>query len=141
MSEKAFQQPSVMTTQQHFANAPSADIPRSRFDRSHGLKTTFDAGYLVPVYLDEVLPGDTFTMKTTGFARLATPLKPIMDNMFLDIHYFFVPARLTWDNWAKFMGERVNPDDDPSNYSIPQIDLNMSTTAPTPYDRDWETKK
>lgn len=136
MSDKAFQQPSVMTSQEHFANAPSADIERSRFDRSHGLKTTFDAGLLIPIYLDEVLPGDTFTMKTTAFARLATPLKPIMDNLFLDIHYFFVPKRLTWDNWAKFMGERVNPDDDPSNYSIPQIQLNMSTTAPAQADLD-----
>ena len=116
-NEKAFQQPSVMTTQEHFSQAPSAEIQRSKFDRSCGHKTSFDAGDLIPVFVDEVLPGDTFTLKTTAFCRLATPLKPVMDNMFLDIHYFFVPNRIIWDNWAKFMGERTNPDDDPSVYS------------------------
>ena len=92
MSEKYFNQPSVMKAQEHFSKVPSAEIPRSKFDRSHGLKTTFDAGKLIPIYIDEVLPGDTFNMNTTAFARLATPLKPVMDNMYLDIHFFFVPT-------------------------------------------------
>ena len=116
MPDKVFQQPSVMSSQQHFSSIPKAEVERSRFDRSHGYKTTFDAGYLIPVYLDEVLPGDTFTMKGTGFCRLATPLYPIMDNLFLDIHYFFVPYRQIWDNWQQFMGERPDPDDDPTTF-------------------------
>ena len=138
-AEMYFAQPSVMTSQEHFANAPSAEIPRSKFDRSHACKTTFDAGKLIPVYLDECVPGDTFTMSTTAFARLATPLKPIMDNLYLDLHFFFVPSRILWDNFQKFMGERVDPDDDPSIYSIPQQIVTVSSTGPN--DRDWETKK
>lgn len=113
-------QPSIMNAQQHFSKVPSVDIQRSRFDRSHAVKTTFDAGKLIPVYVDEVLPGDTFNLKSTAFARLATPLKPIMDNIYLDTHFFFVPYRLVWDNWQKFMGERPTPDFDPSTLSIPQ---------------------
>jgi len=118
---KQFRQPSVMTSQAHFAGVPKSEIQRSRFDRSHAHKTTFDAGYLVPVYVDEVLPGDTFDMNATAFARLATPLKPIMDNLYLDMQFFFVPYRLVWDNWEAFMGERRNPDDDPTIYTVPQI--------------------
>ena len=87
-----------------FAMIPRADIPRSRFDSQKAYKTTFDAGYLVPVYCDEVLPGDTFNLKMTAFARLATPLFPIMDNMYLDTFFFFVPNRLIWENWQKFIG-------------------------------------
>ena len=138
--EQPYQQPSVMTTQEHFSKAPSVDIPRSRFDRSCGVKTSFDAGDLIPVFLDEVVPGDTFDLKTTAFCRLATPLKPIMDNLYLDIHYFFVPNRLLWDNWQRFMGERDDPADDPSVYSVPTIDIPIDSTASS-LDRDWETKK
>lgn len=126
MSERMFKQPSVMTAQKHFSMAPQADVPRSRFDRSHGHKTTYDAGYLVPVYLDEVLPGDTFSVGVTQFARLATPLKPVMDNIYNDIHFFFVPNRLLWDHWENFMGERDDPDDDPSVYTVPQTTLNLN---------------
>ena len=116
--EKPFNQPSVMTAQQHFSGAPRADVPRSKFDRSHGHKTTFDAGYLVPVFLDEYLPGDTFNMSATAFARLATPLKPFMDNLYLDLHFWAVPNRLLWSNWKKFMGEKSNPSDS-TVYSFP----------------------
>lgn len=84
-----------------FSEVPSADIQRSKFDRSHGYKTTFDSGFLIPYFTDEVLPGDTFNLRTTAFARLATPLFPLMDNMFMDTHYFFVPNRLIWDNFKK----------------------------------------
>lgn len=134
MKEKYFQQPSVMNAQQHFSQVPSAEIQRSRFDRSHGLKTTFDAGQLIPVFVDEVLPGDTFTLDTTAFARLATPLKPIMDNLYLDLHFFFVPYRLVWDNWQKFMGERPDPDFDPNTLSMPVRNLNRSATQPSQFD-------
>lgn len=121
MAEKYFSQPSVMSAQQHFSQVPKAEIQRSRFDRSHACKTTFDAGYLIPTYVDEVLPGDTFTVKQTAFARLATPLKPIMDNIYLDTQFFFVPYRLVWEHWQEFMGERKNPDDDPSIYTVPKL--------------------
>nr|QJB19778.1 MAG: major capsid protein [Microvirus sp.] len=103
-----------------FAQVPKAEIPRSSFDRSHGHKTTFDAGYLVPVFIDEALPGDTFNLKMTGFARLATPIFPIMDNMYMETHYFSVPYRLVWDNWQKFNGEQKNPGDS-TDYLIPQM--------------------
>ena len=102
-----------------FAMVPKADIPRASFTRQFTHKTTFDAGFLVPIYVDEVLPGDTFNLKMTGFARLATPIHPIMDNMYLDTFFFFVPNRLIWDNWQKFMGEQANPGDSIS-YVVPQ---------------------
>lgn len=102
-----------------FAMIPRADIPRASFDREFAHKTTFDAGYLVPVYVDEVLPGDTFNLRMTAFARLATPLFPVMDNLKLSSFFFFVPNRLIWNNWVKFMGEQVNPADSIS-YLVPQ---------------------
>lgn len=106
-----------------FAMVPRADIPRSSFAIETSHKTTFDAGYLVPVYVDEVLPGDTFNLKMTAFARLSTPLFPVMDNLHLDSFFFFVPNRLIWENWQKFMGEQNNPGDS-IDYMIPQ------TTSP-----------
>jgi len=102
-----------------FTTIPKADIPRSKFDCQSTHKTTFDAGYLVPVYVDEVLPGDTFNLNMTAFARLSTPLYPIMDNMVMDSFFFFVPNRLIWSNWQKFMGQQENPADSIS-YVIPQ---------------------
>lgn len=111
-----------------FAQVPSVAIPRSSFDRSHGYKTTFDAGYLVPILVDEVLPGDTFSVNMTGFARLATPIFPIMDNMRMDTQFFFVPLRLIWDNFQRMMGEQDNPDDT-IDYLVPT----MTSTASTGY--------
>jgi Capsid protein (F protein) len=108
---------SVSTHQ--FAMVPKADIPRSSFNIQTAHKTTFDAGYLVPVYVDEVLPGDTFNLSMTAFTRLATPLYPTMDNLYLDSFFFFVPNRLIWSNWQKFMGQQDNPGDSTS-YVIPQ---------------------
>ena len=102
-----------------FTMIPKADIPRSSFDCQSTHKTTFDAGNLVPIYVDEVLPGDTFKLKMTAFARLSTPLFPIMDNMVMDSFFFFVPNRLIWSNWQKFMGAQANPNDSIS-YVIPQ---------------------
>jgi hypothetical protein len=103
-----------------FAMVPKADIPRSSFNTQYAHKTTFDAGFLVPIYCDEVLPGDTHRVKMTAFARLATPLFPVMDNLHLDTFFFFVPNRLVWDNWVKFMGEQANPGDSIS-YVVPTI--------------------
>ena len=102
-----------------FAMIPKSDIPRSKFDCQSTHKTTFDAGYLVPVYVDEMLPGDTFNLNMTAFARLATPLYPIMDNMILDSFFFFVPNRLVWTHWQQFMGQQANPSDSIS-YVVPQ---------------------
>jgi len=124
---KIFSQPSVGAAQSHFSNVPSADIPRSKFDRSHAHKTTMNEADLVPIYVDEVLPGDTFNLKETTFCRLATPLRPFMDNVYLETFYFYVPYRIVWDNWVKFMGERTNPADDPDSYSIPKINIDMAT--------------
>ena len=96
----------IGSAQQHqFAEVPHADIQRSTFDRSHGLKTTFNAGELVPIYVDEALPGDTFSCNLTAFSRLATPIHPTMDNAFMDSHFFAVPVRLVWDDFEEFMGE------------------------------------
>jgi len=106
-------------SQHQFAMIPEADIPRSHFNRMMTHKTAFDTGYLVPVYVDEVLPGDTINLNMTAFGRLATPLFPILDNLHLDTFFFFVPNRLVWDNWKKFMGEQANPSDSIS-YTIPQ---------------------
>lgn len=103
-----------------FAMVPRADIPRSQFKIETSYKTTFDAGFLIPFYVDEILPGDTFNLKATLFARLATPIVPVMDNLHLETFFFFVPNRLVWDNWKKFMGEQVNPGDSIS-FVVPQI--------------------
>lgn len=97
--------------QHQFSTIPDVKLQRSAFTRSHGLKTTFDAGYLVPVYVDEALPGDTFNLQMTAFARLSTPIRPVMDNMYMDTFFFAVPIRLIWDNFKKFNGEQVNPGD------------------------------
>lgn len=118
--------PSVMS--HTFSQVPKAEIPRSSFDRSHGLKTAFDSGYLIPIFWDEALPGDTFSLNMTAFARLATPLHPFMDNVMLNSFFFFIPNRLIWDNWQKFMGQQDNPGDS-TDYLIPQ----MAATAVTGY--------
>ncbi|WNK14470.1 MAG: major capsid protein [Microvirus sp.] len=104
----------------HFSMTPRADIPRSSFNIQSTHKTTFDAGYLVPIYCSEVLPGDSMSLQMTAFCRLSTPLFPIMDNLHLDSFFFFVPCRLVWSNWVKFMGEQLNPGDSIS-YTIPQV--------------------
>lgn len=106
-------------SQHQFAMVPDADIPRSSFQRDMTHKTAFDAGYLVPVYVDEVLPGDTIKLRMTAFGRLATQISPIMDNLHLDSFFFFVPNRLVWSNWRKFMGEQANPADSVA-FTVPQ---------------------
>ena len=109
---------SVMAHQ--FNQVPAANIPRSVFNRSHCHKTTFDSGYLVPIFVDEVLPGDTFKLKASLFARLSTPIFPIMDNLFLETFFFYVPNRILWTNFKKFMGEQTNPGDSTA-YTVPTV--------------------
>ena len=115
-----------MTASRNLSSEPKANIMRSTFDRSHGLKTCFDSDVLVPIFVDEVLPGDTFNLKANLFGRLATPINPILDNLYLDTFWFFTPNRLLWSNFKKFMGEQEDPGDS-IDYTIP--------------DRDWETSE
>lgn len=113
------------TLSKDFSRAPKAEIQRSIFNRDHGLKTTIDAGYLYPIFYDEALPGDTFQLTANGFGRLATPINPFMDNLYIQTFFFAVPFRIIWDNWEKFCGEQVNPGDS-TDYQTPQI---QSTTV------------
>lgn len=103
-----------------FSDAPAMYMKRTKFDRSHVYKTTFDSGKLIPVFVDEVLPGDTTRMSVNYFARLATPIKPIMDNIYLDWFFFFVPNRLVWEHWQNFCFEQEDPDDR-TDYVIPTV--------------------
>ncbi len=106
----------------HFATLPKAEIGRSQFDRSSSLKTSFNVGDVVPFFLDEVLPGDTFKVKTSKVVRLQTLLTPLMDNIYLDTYYFFVPNRLVWEHWKQFNGENTESAWLPSTeYEVPQI--------------------
>lgn len=103
-----------------FSDAPAMYMKRTKFDRSHVYKTTFNSGKLIPVFIDEVLPGDTTRMSINYFARLATPIKPIMDNIYLDWFFFFVPNRLVWEHWQNFCFEQEDPDDS-IDYVIPTV--------------------
>ncbi|ALS03541.1 VP1 [Gokushovirus WZ-2015a] len=106
----------------HFSELPSAEIQRSIFDRSCSYKTSFNAGRLIPFYVDEVLPGDTFDITTAKVVRSQTLLTPLMDNMYLDTYYFFVPNRLVWDHWQEFCGENTKSAWAPSTeYAMPVI--------------------
>ena len=111
----------------HFAVNPiSLDAPRSIFDLSHSHKTTFNAGLLVPIYLEEVLPGDTFSVATSIVARMSTPIHPVMDNCYLDTYYFYVASRMVWEHFKEFMGENTTSKwEQEVEYEVPQI------TAPT----------
>lgn len=103
-----------------FSQVPTADIARNVFECPHTWKGTINSGYLIPVFFDEVLPGDTKKLNSTFFGRLATPFVPVMDNIYLDYHLFFVPNRLLWEHWPNFMGERKNPSDS-IDYVVPSI--------------------
>jgi len=111
-------------TTHDFSMIPTADIPRSLFKMRHSHKTTFDSGYLIPVYCEELVPGDEYRGTMHAIARLVTPITPFMDDLTLESFFFFVPNRLVWTNWVKLMGEQVNPGDSIS-YSVP------TCTSPT----------
>lgn len=143
-----------------FSQVPSIECKRSMFDRSHGHKTTFDEGYLIPFYVDEVVPGDTHKLQANMFCRLATMKKPIMDNLYLETFFFFVPFRILWDNWVKMWGEQDNPGDS-TDFLVPMVtappgipvasgtiwdyfgipidvpDLAMSALYPRAYNKIW----
>lgn len=118
----------IRVSQGHFSQVPNVTIGRSKFNRSHVLKTTFDEGKLIPIFVDEVLPGDSFKLKVTTFTRMATPIFPVMDNLYLDTFFFFVPMRLIWDNFQKFMGEQENPGDS-TDFLIPTYQANNTTAV------------
>lgn len=107
----------------HFATLPHADISRSRFDRSSSLKTSFNVGDVIPFYIDEVLPGDTFNVKTSKVVRMQSLITPVMDNIYLDTYFFFVPNRLVWNHWKEFNGENTQSAWLPSvEYEVPQLE-------------------
>lgn len=112
--------------QHSFAQIPNMNVSRSQFDRSHAVKDTMDFDELTPVFIDEILPGDTCNLNTKVFARLATQTVPVMDNMYIDFFFFFVPNRLVWDNWEKFNGAQTDPGDS-IDYLIPTMTINNGT--------------
>ena len=117
---------SFMPAMHNFAVVPQANIPRSQFNRSHGLKTAFNTGYLIPIFVDEALPGDTFNLQLSTFGRLSTLVVPVMDNIRVDYFFFAVPKRLVWNNFQKFMGEQEDPGDS-TDFLIPQITVNTGS--------------
>ena len=120
----------------HFKQIPKTYISRSRFKRDQNVKLTFDAGKLIPFYVDEVLPGDTFSVDTIGLVRMTTPIVPVMDNCYLDVYYFFVPNRIVWDNWKEFCGENTAEAwAQKEVYSVPQINIGVGTI-----DKDHKTQ-
>lgn len=112
----------IRVNQSHFAMIPQANIRRSVFDRSHVYKTTFNEGQLIPYFVDEVVPGDTFTLNPVEFCRLATPVVPFMDNIYVESFFFFVPSRLVYDKWVNLCGEQENPEDS-TDYLVPTVAL------------------
>lgn len=121
----------------NFSNAPQVYQKRSRFDRSFVRKMTFDEGKLVPFFVDEVLPGDTISLTVRDFCRLATPVAPFMDNLYLDKFFFFVPNRLVWEHWQNFCFEQEDPDDS-TDYVVPTCQLSGGTAGETGIGTVWD---
>lgn len=121
----------IRVNQSHFAMIPQANIRRSVFDRSHVYKTTFNEGCLIPYFVDEVIPGDTFTLNPVEFCRLATPVVPFMDNIYIESFFFFVPSRLVYDKWVNLCGEQENPEDS-TDYLVPTVALTGDMTNKLP---------
>lgn len=121
----------IRVNQSHFAMIPQANIRRSVFDRSHVYKTTFNEGQLIPYFVDEVIPGDTFTLNPVEFCRLATPVVPFMDNIYIESFFFFVPSRLVYDKWVNLCGEQENPEDS-TDYLVPTVSLSGDLTNKIP---------
>jgi hypothetical protein len=115
-----------------FSEVPHVGVQRSAFQRNHGYKTTMDAGDLNVIFWDSVYPGDTHTLDASIFARMSTPIVPLMDNLYMDVHYFFCPNRLIWDNWEKFMGARTEDPSDSIDYNIPTLDISTAAVGSLP---------
>jgi hypothetical protein len=122
--------------ERHFNEIPQMKASRTRFNRDQTILTTFDAGKLIPFYVDEVLPGDTFSVDTAAIIRMTTPKYPVMDDSFIDFYYFFCPNRILWDNFKHFMGEvEETPWMPTKTYAMPQIKINGSKTFPMPNEK------
>lgn len=122
--------------ERHFNQIPQMKASRTRFNRDQTILTTFDAGKLIPFYVDEVLPGDTFSVDTAAIIRMTTPKYPVMDDSFIDFYYFFCPNRILWDNFKHFMGEvEETPWTPAKTYSVPQIKINGTDEKPAPDER------
>lgn len=122
--------------ERHFNQIPQMKASRTRFNRDQTILTTFDAGKLIPFYVDEVLPGDTFSVDTAAIIRMTTPKYPVMDDSFIDFYYFFCPDRILWDNFKYFMGEvEETPWMPTKTYAVPQIKINGSKTFPMPNEK------
>lgn len=122
--------------ERHFLQIPEMHASRTRFNRDQTILTTFDSGKLIPFFVDEVLPGDTFQVDTTAIIRMSTPKYPVMDDAFIDFYYFYTPNRILWDNFKHFMGEVEETPWMPAKaYTVPQIKINASTPNPAPDER------
>nr|WNN13116.1 MAG: major capsid protein [Microviridae sp.] len=118
-----------------FNQVPRLDITRSRFKRRQDVKLTMNAGQLIPFYVDEVLPGDTFSIDQAAIIRMTTPIFPVMDNCYMDVYYFNVPMRIIWKNFKRFMGENdTGPWAQTQEYTIPQVKVTGTTEKPAPYE-------
>ena len=122
--------------ERHFLQVPQMHTSRTRFNRDQTILTTFDSGKLIPFFVDEVLPGDTFQVDTSAIIRMTTPKYPVMDDAFIDFYYFYCPNRILWDNFKQFMGELESTPWMPSKaYSIPQIIVNGEAEKALPYEK------
>lgn len=121
--------------ERHFNQIPKMEASRTRFNRDQTILTTFDSGKLIPFYVDEVLPGDTFNVNTSAIIRMTTPKYPVMDDAFIDFYYFYCPNRILWDNFKQFMGEIDSKPWQPTkNYKVPEIIINGKSTDPEPFE-------
>lgn len=119
--------------ERHFNNVPETHVSRTRFKRDQNILTTFNAGKLIPFYVDEVLPGDTFSVDTAAIIRMTTPKYPVMDDAYIDFYYFFCPNRILWDNFKRFMGEADDAPWKPTQtYTVPKIVIGNKKEWPTP---------
>lgn len=122
--------------ERHFNQIPEMKASRTRFNRDQTILTTFDAGKLIPFYVDEVLPGDTFSVDTSAIIRMTTPKYPVMDDAFIDFYYFYCPNKILWDNFKHFMGELTDTPWTPKKeYRVPQIRINGTSQQPKPDER------
>ena len=122
--------------ERHFNQIPEMKASRTRFNRDQTILTTFDAGKLIPFYVDEVLPGDTFNVDTSAIIRMTTPKYPVMDDAFIDFYYFYCPNRILWDHFKQFMGEvEDTPWMPKKEYTVPKIVINGTNESPKPDER------
>lgn len=121
--------------ERHFNQIPEMKASRTRFNRDQTILTTFDSGKLIPFYVDEVLPGDTFSVDTSAIIRMTTPKYPVFDDAFIDFYYFYCPNRILWDDFKQFMGEvQEEPWMPEKKYTVPQIKVIGAATEKIPYE-------